>query len=214
MRPAWAPGHLTYSGRVPDPRVSPLAGRRPRRDELTQFVDGTVDDIVCPQPKLVVVGINPGLWTAAVNAPFAHPGNRFWPSLHRSGLLPRLVDASAGLSAEDEKMVIERGIGLTNLVNRATAKAAELTDDELRSGQAHVRHWAERFRPGVVAIIGITAYRTAFGDKRAQLGRQPDSLGDSQLWVLPQPSGLNAHAPLPVLVDWWQQVGRASGLLD
>ncbi len=199
---------------MPPIRTSPLGGRRPRREELARFADGTVDDVVCPAPRLLVVGINPGLWTAAVNAPFAHPGNRFWPSLHRAGLVPRLVDAAAGLRPEDEAMLIERGIGLTNLVNRATARAAELSASELRSGAERIRSLALREAPGVVCIVGITAFRTAFDQPKAVLGQQDGGIGASDLWVIPQPSGLNAHATMPVLVDWWQQVGCAAGLLD
>ncbi|MFC5370646.1 mismatch-specific DNA-glycosylase [Arcanobacterium bovis] len=193
-------------------RISPLGNRRPLRSELPQYVNGTVDDILCPHPWLLIVGINPGLWTAAVNAPFAAPSNRFWPSLYNAGLLPNLVDATAGLKPEDELAMQERGIALTNLVNRATAKAAELRRDELEAGGRRLAHLAQELQPDVVAILGITAYREAFGKPKAQLGRQyddgdrPVSLGDGELWVLPQPSGLNAHATMPVLVDWWQQV--------
>lgn len=194
-------------------RSSPLGGRRPTRDELSGFVDGPLDDVIGPRPRLLVVGINPGLWTAAVNAPFAYPGNRFWPSLAESGLTPWRVDAAAGLTEADEQMLHERGIAITNLVNRATARADELGRAELEAGRGHVEDMVGRLRPQVVAVVGITAYRVAFGEKKAVLGRQDRAIGESELWVLPQPSGLNAHAPLPVLVDWWQQVGRAAGLL-
>lgn len=117
-------------------RVSPLGGRRPTRAELADFEDGTVDDIACPDPWLLIVGVNPGLWTAAVNAPFAAPSNRFWPSLYEAGIMPHRVDAAAGLSASDESHMIRRGIGLTNLVNRATVRAAELTKTELAAGES------------------------------------------------------------------------------
>lgn len=194
-------------------RTSPLDGRRPTREELPDFAGGVVDDILSPDPAILIVGINPGLWTAAVNAPFAHPGNRFWPSLHQAGLTPWRVDASAGLKPEDEQMMHDHGMALTNLVNRATARADELTSDELRQGRAHVQHLSAELRPRVVVVVGITAYRTAFADRHARLGRQDATIGDAELWVIPQPSGLNAHAPIPVLVEWWQKVGRAAGLL-
>lgn len=199
-------------------RHSPLEGRRPKRTELAGFVDGTVDDIRCPHPKLLIVGINPGLWTAAVNAPFAYPGNRFWPSLFASGLTPWQVDASYGLRLRDERMMIDRGIGLTNLVNRATAKASELNTAELRQGADRLRELCARVHPRAIAILGITAYRQAFADKSAALGLQDltaeetGRLGGAQLWVIPQPSGLNAHATMPVLVDWWRRVADAAGL--
>lgn len=193
-------------------RTSPLGGRRPTRDELAGFRDHGVEDIIGPDPALLIVGINPGLWTAAVNAPFAHPANRFWPSLHRAGLTPWRVDAAAGLTARDEQMMHDRGIAVTNLVNRATARADELRAEELRAGRSHITELAEHLGPRVVAVVGITAYRTAFGERRAALGPQPHGLGDAELWVLPQPSGLNAHAPLPVLIEWWGHVADAAGL--
>lgn len=194
-------------------RISPLGGRRPTRAELPDFVDGPVDGILGPEPRLLIVGINPGLWTAAVNAPFAHPGNRFWPSLHESGLTPRRVDASAGLAEADEQMMHDQRIALTNLVNRATARADQLDAEELRAGRARLTALVDQVQPAVVAVSGITAYRTAFEERRAVLGRQPQDLGSAELWVVPQPSGINAHATMPVLVQWWQQVGAAAGLL-
>lgn len=119
-------------------RISPLGGRRPTRAELGNFVNGTLDDIDCPDPWLLIVGINPGLWSAAVNAPFAAPSNRFWPSLYHAGLTSRLVNATAGLLPEDEADLISRRIGLTNFVNRATAKASELTKAELETGSKRI----------------------------------------------------------------------------
>lgn len=201
-------------------RVSPLGGRRPTRAELADFEDGTVDDIACPDPWLLIVGVNPGLWTAAVNAPFAAPSNRFWPSLYEAGIMPHRVDAAAGLSASDESHMIRRGIGLTNLVNRATVRAAELTKTELAAGGERLLDLTARLHPDVVAVLGITAYRDAFNEPGAQLGQQfhddgePVLLGGAELWVLPQPSGLNAHAPLPVLVDWWHTVMARRGWRD
>lgn len=165
--------------------------------------------------RLLVVGINPGLWTAAVNAPFARPGNRFWPSLHRAGLTDHPVDVSRGLSAEDEAQLLDRGIGLTNLVGRATVRADELTRQELRAAGERLTERVARLRPRVVAIAGITAFRTAFARPRAVLGPQdtsdiPGWPGDVALWVVPQPSGLNAHETIDTLADKWRAVWDAA----
>lgn len=161
--------------------------------------------------RLLIVGVNPGLWTAAVNGPFARPGNRFWPSLHRAGLTGHLVDCSVGLSAEDEEHLAERGLALTNLCGRATVRADELSPEELREGARRVARLAEELRPGAVAVAGITAFRTAFELPKARLGRQdaasipfwPEGI---PLWALPQPSGLNAHETIDTLAEKWRAV--------
>lgn len=206
-------------------RPSPLAGRRPTKDELAAFAGPTPDamDDVLPAPergeqlRLLIVGINPGLWTAAVNAPFARPGNRFWPSLHRAGLTSRPVDASRGLEPEDEQDLRMRGIGITNLVGRATARADELRREELRAGGAALVTRLPQLRPRCVAISGITAFRTAFSLPKARLGRQDASLvpgwpDEVTLWVVPQPSGLNAHATVASLAQDWREVARSAGV--
>jgi TDG/mug DNA glycosylase family protein len=203
-------------------RPSPLGGRRPTREDLARFASDDPDaiDDVLPASgerlRLLIVGINPGLWTAAVNAPFARPGNRFWPSLHRSGLTDHLVDASTGLSDEDESQLLSRGIGLTNIVGRATARADELTREELRAGCAHLIRRVAKLRPRAVAVAGITAFRIAFGRPQARLGVQdtgdvPGWPSNSQLWVVPQPSGLNAHENVDSLALRWREVWDASG---
>ena len=187
-------------------RPSPLGGRKPHQSDLAYFAtdDPLALDDVLPGPHcvgaeltLLIVGINPGLWTAAVNAPFARPGNRFWPSLARAGLTDYEIDASCGLGAEDEEHILSRGIGITNLVGRPTARADELSRDELH--------------PRAVAIAGITAYRTAFRQPHAKLGQQDADTIDNwprgiSLWVVPQPSGLNAHENIDSLADKWRQV--------
>lgn len=193
-------------------RRSPLNGRKPTREDLPRFANGTIDDIVSEHTKVLIVGINPGLWTAAVNAPFAHPGNRFWPSLAASGLMPHRVDASRGLTDEDLAVFTGRGFSLTNLVPRATARADELSAEELREGRTRLEALAATLTPRVIAIVGITAYRTAFGEKNAVMGKQDRTIAGAEVWVLPQPSGLNAHAPLPVLAEWWRKVGDAAGV--
>ena len=181
--------------------------------DLDAAAGRTVDDLLPTDLRLLFVGINPSLWTAAVNAHFARPGNRFWPALRAAGLTSRLVDASRGMSPEDHADVAGRGIGITNLVARATRRADELTPDELRAGgERLVRLVAER-RPRVVAVAGVTAYRTAFGDRRARVGRQPRDLAGAELWAVPNPSGLNAHATLDSLAEAYAEVARSAGVL-
>ncbi|HEY4331462.1 MAG TPA: mismatch-specific DNA-glycosylase, partial [Ilumatobacteraceae bacterium] len=127
--------------------------------QLAAFNGALVDDLLGPHVRLLFVGINPGLWTAAVNAHFARRGNRFWPALHRGGILPRLVDASAGMSAADREMVLAAGIGITNIVPHASARAEELTRAQLRDGGAALTARVERVQPRVVAVLGLTAFR-------------------------------------------------------
>lgn len=201
-------------------RPSPLGGRHPRRDELARFATDDphgVDDLLPAEAwrlRLLIVGVNPGLWTAAVNAPFARPGNRFWPSLHRAGLTDYIVDATAGFSTEDQEQLLTRGIGMTNLVGRATARADELSRDELRAGAARLAALAGELRPAVVSVAGITAFRVAFAKPKATCGEQdtsdiPDWPVDVALWVVPQPSGLNAHETIDSLADHWRSVWSA-----
>lgn len=182
------------------------------RAELESFRDQTVPDLIGPGLQLLFVGINPGLWTAATQTHFAHPSNRFYPALLRSGLIEREIDRSAGFTDEDRRHLIERGIGISNLVRRATARASELNADELREGGAALIENVDAWRPRVVAVCGITAYRTAFGRPRASLGLQDERIGDTTLWVIPNPSGLNAHETIDSLADWFRLVGRAAGL--
>lgn len=203
-------------------RPSPLGGRKPTKDDLPAFATDNPDSIddVLPGPgdpplRLLIIGINPGLWTAAVNAPFARPGNRFWPSLHRAGLTDHLIDASRGLAVADERHLITRGIGITNIVGRATARADELRPGELRDGAAALVTRIQTLRPQAAGIAGITAFRTAFRQSKAVLGRQDTALidgwpADTQLWVLPQPSGLNAHENIDTLADKWRDVWAAT----
>lgn len=209
--------------RVTPRRPSPLAGRKPTKDDLahvdTTAADG-VDDVLPEDPearlRLLIVGVNPGLWTAAVNAPFARPGNRFWPSLHRAGLTAHQIDASRGLSDEDERHLLERGIGITNLTGRPTVRADQLSREELREAGRRLVERAAVLRPGAVAIAGITAFRTAFQLPKAVLGEQdpatvpgwPDGV---PLWVVPQPSGLNAHESIDTLAAKWRAVWEVSG---
>ncbi len=187
--------------------------------ELASFRDAVVPDLL-PSPgsdgaglRLLFVGINPGLWTAATQTHFAHPVNRFYPALLAARIIERPIDPAAGMSDDDRAYLTSRGIGITNVVKRATARADELDDDELRSGAAHLVALVERVRPRVVAIAGITAYRTAFGRRRAVLGRQEETLGGAELWVVPNPSGLNAHETVDSLARAYAAAARAAGVI-
>ena len=182
------------------------------RAELDGFRDATVPDLIGPGVRLLFVGINPGLWTAAVGSHFARRGNRFYPALLSAGLIDRQIDASAGYSAADRQHLLDRGIGITNLVARATARADELSPAELVTGAQALATTVETWRPAVVAVAGITAYRTAFGARTAVAGRQPKDLAGAQLWVAPNPSGLNAHDTVATLAAAYREVGRAAGL--
>ena len=187
------------------------------RAELESYRDAEVPDLL-PGPgqelRLLFVGINPGLWTAATQTHFAHPGNRFYPALLRAGVLTRAVDPAASMTDEDREHLRERGIGITNLVRRATARADELTADELREGGERLLATIARTRPAVVAVAGITAYRQAFGVRKAQTGEQPEPVEGARLWVVPNPSGLNAHETVESLAVAYAEPARAAGLLD
>ena len=195
---------------------SPLGGRRPHRDELADFADAHItdrlpNDTMRYPVRLLIVGINPGLWTAAVNAPFSHPGNRFWPSLNRAGIVTPQIDATAGMSDADEQRLIDAGIAITNLVPRATARADELTREELRASVPRLISLVNELQPRAVAIVGITAFRTAFTQPRARLGLQDAAHIEGwptgvPLWVVPQPSGLNAHENIDTLAEKWRKV--------
>jgi TDG/mug DNA glycosylase family protein len=184
-----------------------------RAADLARFHGRPVDDLIGPDTRLLIVGINPGLWTAAVNAHFARPGNRFWPALHRAGLLDELVDASRGLAPDVVQELYARGIGITNIVNVATARADELSRDELRAGAERLRALVREIHPRVVAVLGLTAYREAFEQRRAVAGKQPELLEGAELWVVPNPSGLNAHETVDTLAAAYRQVAEAAGVL-
>lgn len=191
------------------------ARRRPTAAEVAAATDGHVPDILGANLKLLLVGINPGLWSAAAEAHFARPGNRFWPAMHASGLTEYRFDVSAGYQDGDEQYLRQRGIGLTNIVARPTARAADLDPAELRTGLRRIRELLYDYRPTVVAFLGITSYRQALQQPKAQLGRQSHPLAPglaTQVWVLPNPSGLNAHALPAQLAKDFAAVGRAAGI--
>jgi double-stranded uracil-DNA glycosylase len=171
---------------------------RPAAPDLAAARDRTIPDVL-PEPgaafRVLFCGINPGLYSAATGWHFARPGNRFWPALQLSGFTPRL------LAPSEQDLLPGFGLGITNLVARATAQASELNDAELRAGAEHLRVLVDRHRPRIVAIAGVTAYRTAFGHPRASTGPQPERLGQARLWVVPNPSGLNAWWTTPKIVE-------------
>jgi double-stranded uracil-DNA glycosylase len=184
------------------------------RAELESFRDAVVPDLLPDSGlKLLFVGINPGLWTAATQTHFAHPVNRFYPALLAAGIIERRIDPSAGMTDEDRQHLTSRGIGISNVVHRATARADELTDEELRTGGRQLAALVERVHPKVVAIAGITAYRVAFGRRKAVLGRQDEPLGGAELWVVPNPSGLNAHETIASLTAAYAEPARAAGVV-
>jgi TDG/mug DNA glycosylase family protein len=188
--------------------------RTPTRAELESFRDAEVPDLLpAVGLRLLFVGINPGLWTAATQTHFAHPVNRFYPALLEAGIIERRIDPAAGMSDDDRAHLTSRGIGISNLAHRATARADELSDEELRAGGEQLVALVEQRRPRVVAVAGITAYRVAFGRRRAVLGRQEDTLGGAELWVVPNPSGLNAHETVQSLAVAYAAAARAAGVI-
>jgi double-stranded uracil-DNA glycosylase len=157
-------------------------------------------DVIGPGLKVLFCGINPSLYSAAVGHHFARPGNRFWPTLHAAGFTDRLFNAF-----EDSKL-LDRGYGITNVVERATASAAELSPEEYVKGGSRLEAKVRRYGPRVVAVLGVGAYRAAFGKKDASVGRQEERLGGALVWVLPNPSGLNAHYRLADLARVYQEL--------
>ena len=166
---------------------------RPTKSDLLAAKDKLVEDVIAPDLKVLFVGINPGLYTAAVGHHFGRPGNRFWPALHRGGVTPRQFHPS------EQHLLLPLGYGISNLVPRASAAADELSTDELLRGGRELEAKLRRYRPRVVAFLGLGAYRTAFARPKAKLGLQAELLADSHIWLLPNPSGLNAHFSLDAL---------------
>ena len=166
---------------------------RPTKQQLADAYDRTLPDLVAPGLRVLLVGINPSLWSGWSGYHFGRPSNRLWTTLHESGLTPRR------LAPEDTAELLTAGIGITNLVARATARADELADDEIRAGVPGLRELVRLWRPRAVAVLGVTAFRVAFARPKAVVGPQPESLEGSLLWVLPNPSGLNAHYQQPAL---------------
>ena len=185
---------------------APAAGGilKPTKIQLLAARGKSVPDIIAPGLRILFVGINPGLYSGAVGHHFARPGNRFWPVLHKAGFAPRV------LSPFEERNLLKYGYGITNIVNRSTATAVELGREELKAGGLRLAKKIRRYRPRVVAILGLAAYRTAFGRPKAGCGRQEERIGPSQIWVLPNPSGLNASYQIPALSRMFKQVRIAA----
>ncbi|MBP7148378.1 MAG: G/U mismatch-specific DNA glycosylase [Acidobacteria bacterium] len=180
-----------------------MARWRPGPEDLARAANRRVPDVIAPGLGVLFVGINPGLWSAATGHHFARPGNRFWPALHGAGFTPRL------LAPDEERLLLDLGCGVTNIVPRASASAAELARDELRRGGCALARKVRRTSPRWVAVLGVTAYRSAFERPRAGLGPQEERLGGAGVWVLPNPSGLNAHHQLPDLVRLFAELRAA-----
>ena len=178
--------------------------RKPTRDDLRNAFGRSIPDLIRPDLRILFCGINPGLYSGATGLHFARPGNRFWPALHAGGFTERL------LAPWENAVLLEAGYGITNLVRRTTATAAELTDEEFRAGRRGLMRKVRKYSPRWVAILGLGAYRTGFGKADATVGRQPERIGSSGLWVLPSPSGLNANHQLPQLAEMFRELRLAA----
>ncbi|WP_299537272.1 G/U mismatch-specific DNA glycosylase [uncultured Streptomyces sp.] len=172
-------------------------------DELQAARDHIVPDVVAGGLRVLFCGINPSLMTAATGHHFAHPGNRFWPVLHLSGFTPRRLLPS------EQSELLTYGLGITNVVARATARADELSADEYRAGGALLAAKVDRLRPLWLAVVGVTAYRTAFDERKAVIGPQERAIGGARVWALPNPSGLNAHWTVETMAEEYTRLRSA-----
>ena len=177
---------------------------RPTKEQIQAATDRPVDDVIGPGLSVLFCGINPGLYSGAVGHHFARPGNRFWRVLQGAGFTNRL------LSPFEEADLLGYSLGITNFVNRATATAAGVDAEELVRGVGGLRRKAGRYRPRFIAILGLSAYRTAFARPQASIGLQEEELGPSQVWLLPNPSGLNAHYQMPALIEAFGELRAAA----
>jgi TDG/mug DNA glycosylase family protein len=175
--------------------MTAAAPRRPTPADLAAARDRTIPDVAAPGLRVLFAGINPGLYSAATGHHFARPGNRFWPALHRAWFTPRR------LRPDEQEQLLAFGLGITNVVARATARADELSRAELREGGTVLAGKVSLLRPRWLAVVGVTAYRTAFGRPAAAVGPQRDGVAGASVWVLPNPSGLNALWTLPKLIE-------------
>jgi len=177
---------------------------KPTKEQLLAAKDKTVRDVIRPELRVLFCGINPGLYTAAVGHHFARPGNRFWPALYAAGFSEQL------LSPFDEHELLPHGYGITNLVRRASATADQLSRDELLAGGKQLTAKVKRYKPKFLAVLGLTAYRAAFERPKATIGRQDEMIGETAIWVLPNPSGLNAHYQADQLAKLFAQLKSAA----
>jgi double-stranded uracil-DNA glycosylase len=185
--------------------TTPGGFRPPSRAEVAAAGGRTIPDVIAPGLAVLFSGINPGLYSAASGHHFARPGNRFWPALHRGGFTPRQLHPA------EQDALLDYGIGITNIVARATARAEELTAAELTAGARTLAAKVRRCRPAWLAIVGVTAYRVAFGRPKATFGEQPEPIGGTRIWVLPNPSGLNAHYTVDTLAAAFAELRAAVG---
>lgn len=177
------------------PSIVTHADVRPTPADLEAARDASIGEVIASDLAVLFCGINPSLWSGATGHHFARPGNRFWPTLYRSGFTPHQ------LRPDQQDQLPTYGLGICNLVDRATARADELSPAELKAGAERLEALVRRWHPQVVAVVGITAYRTAFGRPSARIGPQAEPLDAARLWVLPNPSGLNAHYQLAELAS-------------
>jgi double-stranded uracil-DNA glycosylase len=177
---------------------------KPTPEEIAAAAGKRVPDVIAPSLRVLLCGINPGLYSGATGHHFARPGNRFWPALHRSGFTPEQIHPF------EERRLLEYGLGITNFVERATARAGELDSDELRASRSRLESKVRRFKPTWIALLGVTAYRVAFEDGKATIGPQERTIDTTKVWVLPNPSGLNAHYQLDALAEEFGRLRAAA----
>jgi TDG/mug DNA glycosylase family protein len=173
---------------------------KPAKEEVAAAFGRTLPDVIARDLDVLFCGINPGLYTAAVQQHFGRPGNRFWPAIYNAGFTPRLFHPS------EQRELLQHGCGITNVVARATTAAAELSSEELGEGARVLEAKVLRYRPGVLAIVGIGAYRTGFARPRAAIGLQEEAIGNTRIWILPNPSGLNANYQPAELVRLYREL--------
>lgn len=177
---------------------------KPTREQIAAAQNAPVPDVIAQDLDVLFCGINPGLYSGAVGHHFARPGNRLWKALHASGFTDRL------LGPFEEKRLLDCGLGITNFVNRATATMAGVRGEELRQGAVALERKVKRYRPRFLAILGLTSYRTAFARRSAVVGLQNHTIGDTKVWLLPNPSGLNAHYQVPDLARVFGELRAAA----
>lgn len=176
---------------------------RPTAAQIAAATEKRIPDVIAPDLRVIFCGINPGLYSAAIGHHFGRPGNRFWPALFAAGFTPRLF------TSFEDRDLLKLKLGITNVVDRASARADELTREELSAGGRALQKKLERYHPRCIAILGIGAYRHAFDRPKANLGRQPEKIGPSEVWVLPNPSGLNAHFQGEALAKLFRELNEA-----
>ncbi len=178
---------------------------RPTKADLAAASNLTIPDVLAADLRVLFSGINPGLYSAATGHHFARPGNRFWPALHASGFTDRQLHPA------EQQLLLDLGLGITNVAARATARADELTPAELAQGGQILAAKVRDLHPRWLAVLGVTAYRSAFGRPKAAVGPQPDQIAATSIWVLPNPSGLNAHWTAPALTEAFAELKAAAG---